>query len=94
MAKTGLKSIYANESYILPEPMLCATFLLHVAQTTDSLARKAKYGLSLIYGNESIFSKRILCATILLHVAQTSEFFAELGAKTRLKSIYANESNI
>ena len=53
MAKTGLKSIYANESYILPEPMLCATFLRHVAQTTDSLARNAKYGLSLIYGNES-----------------------------------------
>ena len=53
MAKTGLKSISADESYILPEPMLCATFLRHVAQTTDSLARKAKYGLSLIYGNES-----------------------------------------
>ena len=53
MAKTGLKSIYANESYILPEPVLCATFLRHVAQTTDSHARKAKYGLSLIYGNES-----------------------------------------
>ena len=43
MAKTGLKSIYANESYILPEPVLCATFLRHVAQTTDSHARKAKY---------------------------------------------------
>ena len=45
-------------------------------------------------GMSPIFSKRILCATILRHVAQTSEFFAELGAKTRLKSIYANESNI
>ena len=39
MAKTGLESIYANESYILPEPMLCATFLRHVAQTRLSRAK-------------------------------------------------------
>ena len=38
MEKTGLKSIYANESYFLPKPMLYVTILRHVAQTTNSFA--------------------------------------------------------
>ena len=42
MEKTGLKSIYANESYILPKPMLCATILRHVSQTKDSFAERRK----------------------------------------------------
>ena len=51
MEKTGLKSIYANESYILPKPMLCATILRHVAQTKDSFAerRKMEFNWSLIF---------------------------------------------
>ena len=50
-AKNGLKLIYANESYILPKPMLCATILRHVAQTKDSFAvrRKMEFNWSPIF---------------------------------------------
>ena len=58
-AKTGLKSIYANEANISPKPMLCAAILRHVAQTADFFLERRKMDFNWSMRMSPIFSENV-----------------------------------